>query len=160
MKKVILKLLIQAAVYLFKKYAKTIAVEERDSILTSAIGEIGSDEIRTLSSSTVKKQWQFLIDFATLVLWVRDNLPTYMLTGGELWRHEIMQDYYRKMGLSQATRSKHQDRLAVDINVFIDGVYRTDGGAHKEIAEKWKSLSPSNVSGTEWGWDYNHYQKS
>lgn len=52
--------------------------------------------------------------------------------------------------------SKHFDRLAVDFNLFIDGVYQTSTEAHKPLGDFWKFL------GGTWGGDFknkdgNHY---
>ena len=50
--------------------------------------------------------------------------------------------------------SFHYKRLAVDFNLFIDGVYQTNTRAHKSLGEYWKSI------GGSWGGDFNdgnHY---
>ena len=50
--------------------------------------------------------------------------------------------------------SFHYQRLAVDFNLFIDGVYQTDSDAHLELGEYWESI------GGTWGGrfnDGNHY---
>ena len=36
--------------------------------------------------------------------------------------------------------SLHCERLAVDFNLFIDGVYQTDSAAYRELGEFWESL--------------------
>ena len=36
--------------------------------------------------------------------------------------------------------SLHCERLAVDFNLFIDGVYQTDSEAYRELGEFWESL--------------------
>jgi len=50
--------------------------------------------------------------------------------------------------------SCHKLRLAMDLNLFKDGKYCTDGEAHKPLGEKWESM------GGSWGGrfqDANHY---
>jgi len=53
--------------------------------------------------------------------------------------------------------SNHYDRLAIDLNLFKDGVYLTDSMAHKPFGEFWESLN----SLCRWGGrfqDGNHYE--
>lgn len=103
-----------------------------------------------------KKQSVFLLNVADLIQWAFCN--GYELTGGELWRPQEMQDIYLKQGKTKVKRSKHQDRLAIDLNLFIDGKYRTANEDYKELAEYWKSLHPDNIAGYDWGWDGNHFE--
>lgn len=103
------------------------------------------------------KQSIFLYNVAKLVIYAHDVLKI-KLTGGELWRHPIMQQYYVQKKLSKTNNSKHLDRLAIDLNVFIDDQYRIDKGAYKGLAAYWKSLHEDNVSGYDWNWDYNHFE--
>lgn len=52
--------------------------------------------------------------------------------------------------------SVHQDRLAMDVNLFRDGVYLSDTESHKPLGEYWESLHPL----ARWGGkfkDGNHY---
>ena len=54
--------------------------------------------------------------------------------------------------------SKHYDRLAIDLNLFINGKYQTSTDAHTPLGEYWKSLD----SECTWGGDFrnsdgNHY---
>jgi hypothetical protein len=110
------------------------------------------------SSSTLRtKQVVFLKNVAKLITF-SSTLPGYEVTGGELWRTAEQQAIYVAKGLSKTKHSRHQDRLAIDLNVFINGVYRTDKSAYKPLAEYWKSLDPNNVSGFYWDWDYNHFE--
>ena len=51
--------------------------------------------------------------------------------------------------------SKHKRKLAIDINLFKDGVYLTSTEDHRPIGEYWQSL------GGIWGGDFNdgnHYE--
>lgn len=57
--------------------------------------------------------------------------------------------------------SLHPDRLAIDINLFKDGVYLKDTPSYNEVGAYWISLSPYN----EWGGegkrgDGNHFSRS
>lgn len=56
------------------------------------------------------------------------------------------------------TNSLHTIRLAIDLNLFINGIYQTDSAAYKEMGEYWKSLHPL----ARWGGDFkkpdgNHF---
>lgn len=52
--------------------------------------------------------------------------------------------------------STHYSRLAVDFNLFKDGVYLTDSACHAELGEYWKTLHPLARWGGDFG-DGNHY---
>ncbi len=106
--------------------------------------------------SLQKKQSIFLINVAKLILWANDQ--GYELTGGELHRSKEQQQIYLQTGKSKVAHSKHQDRLAIDLNLFINGVYQTSKEAYRPIAKKWKSLHPNNRAGYDWGWDANHIE--
>lgn len=47
--------------------------------------------------------------------------------------------------------SLHTAKLAIDINVFKDGVWLTEGEQFKELGEYWESLSPR----CNWGGRFN-----
>lgn len=60
-------------------------------------------------------------------------------------------------------RSLHTDRLAIDINLFKDGIYITDDTGHKDLGAWWKTLGDHY----KWGGnivhpraDPNHYSMS
>jgi hypothetical protein len=97
----------------------------------------------------------FLQNVAKLILWAFDN--GYELTGGELQRTEEQQEVYVLEGKSKTMDSDHLKRLAIDLNLFIDGVYKTDRESYKPLADFWKGLHSNNVAGYDWGWDANHF---
>lgn len=103
-----------------------------------------------------EKQSTFIKNVAKLIIWAFEQ--GYELTAGELFRTEEQQQLYLKSGKSKAQRSRHQDRLAIDLNLFIDGVYKTDKESYKPLAEYWKSLNQDNVAGYDFGWDANHFE--
>jgi len=53
--------------------------------------------------------------------------------------------------------SAHKNRLAIDLNLFRDGVYLTSSADHKKLGKYWKKM------GGTWGGDFkpgadgNHY---
>ncbi len=96
--------------------------------------------------SLVQEQWAFLQDMAKLIQFIRSMGMT--ATGGELWRHEIMQEFYLKKGLTKAKRSKHQDRLAIDLN-FIEGGKIIE--CPESVGKYWEVLNvKQNVWGGRW----------
>ncbi len=79
-------------------------------------------------------------------------------TIGQAWRTIEQQEIYIKQGLSKSRSSKHLEKLAIDLNLFISGKYKIDRESYKEIGEFWKSLDPECIWGGDWGWDANHFQ--
>lgn len=58
---------------------------------------------------------------------------------------------------SGIANSLHCKRLAIDLNLFKDGVYLTKTSDHKRLGAYWESLDESNCWGGSWGEDGNHY---
>jgi len=52
------------------------------------------------------------------------------------------------------SNSLHILRLAIDLHLYINGVYQTDSEAHKPLGTFWKSLSPDH----RWGGDFKDAQ--
>jgi D-alanyl-D-alanine carboxypeptidase-like protein len=90
----------------------------------------------------------------------------YGVTLGEAWRTPEQAALNAKkldasgnpVGIST---SLHMERLAIDLNLFKDGVYITDDEGHRELGAWWKSLGPRY----KWGGDFkrqdpNHYSIS
>lgn len=55
--------------------------------------------------------------------------------------------------------SQHYKRLAIDLNLFIDGVYQTTTEAHNELGEWWENQHQR----ARWGGNFtrkdgNHYE--
>lgn len=106
-------------------------------------------------SSLLEKQLLFTQNVAKLIEWAYAN--GYGLTFGEAWRtpEQAALNAKRRTGIAG---SLHQTRLAVDFNLFKDGVFLTATAAHKPLGDYWKSLDPMN----RWGGDFtrpdgNHY---
>jgi hypothetical protein len=89
-------------------------------------------------------------DLSWLISYAMEN--DYKLTGGELYRTEQQHNWNKKKGLTQVSRSKHQDRLAIDVNLFIDGKLITDKEhpAWQDLGEYWEGMSKHNVWGGRW----------
>lgn len=81
----------------------------------------------------------------------------YDLTLGEAYRSPEEARRLAKLGKGIAA-SVHTDRLAIDLNLFKDGVYLTTTEGHREFGEYWETLHPL----CRWGGhfkkpDGNHY---
>lgn len=96
------------------------------------------------------KQWLFLQDIAGLIQYA--EAQGYKLTAGEMWRTDYQHKHNLETGLSKAKRSAHQDRLAFDINLFVNGDLINDKNhpAFKDLGKYWKDLCSNNV----WGGDF------
>lgn len=84
----------------------------------------------------------------------------YELTFAEAYRTPEQAALNAKTGAG-ISNSLHTKRLAVDMNLFIDGVYQTQSEAYKPLGEYWKSLDPDCA----WGGDFsrpdgNHFSLS
>lgn len=96
-----------------------------------------------------EKQGIFLLNVAKLIQWV--NEQDQWVTGGELHRPDELQKIYVESGKSKTLDGQHPKRLAIDLNLFIEGVYRSDTEAYKPLGQFWVSLHPDN----RWGGDWN-----
>lgn len=105
-------------------------------------------------------QFEFLKDLAILIQYA-ERLG-FELTGGELERKKEMQDIYFKDGRSKTLDSLHLKKLAIDLNLFIAGVYQTSSEAYRVLGLFWESLSPYN----RWGGNFttikdgNHFERN
>lgn len=93
-----------------------------------------------------KKQSRFVESVAFLIVFAK--LKGYELTFGDAYRDP-------RCGYGHP-ESLHQIRLAVDFNLFREGVYLTSTEDHRPLGEFWESLG----HGHRWGGrfaDGNHY---
>jgi len=103
-----------------------------------------------------EKQSVFAQNIAKLIIWAYEQ--GYELTVGEFLRTPEQQEIYVKTGKSKTSNSRHLVKLAADLNLFIDGDYKTDKESYKPLADYWKSLDPANVAGYDWKFDANHFE--
>lgn len=96
----------------------------------------------------VKEQNIFLDDVALLTLYAKRKGVT--LTYGEAYRTEEQQKLHLKNGKTKAKHSKHEDRLAVDFNFFIDGKLTYDKSDVQILGDFWESLDDKN----RWGGNF------
>ena len=110
------------------------------------------------------KQFEFLKALNLLILWCAEE--GYKITGGELWRTNEMQAIYFADGRSKKRYSKHQARLAQDLNRIVGGKLATSE-EYRAMGEFWESLGgiwggrygvKKADYGIKVGWDANHFE--
>jgi len=105
------------------------------------------------------QQQEFSKYVGQLLAWIYTH-PGWGVTLGEAFRTQHQQEEYFLTGKSKTMNSTHLQRLAIDLNFFVDGVYKTDTKDYKELGEYWKNLSPK----CKWGGDFktlkdgNHFE--
>lgn len=85
----------------------------------------------------------------------------YQVTYGEFFRPISVARSYGQQGIG-ISNSLHTKRLAVDLNLFVDGKFATDSEAHRPLAELWlQTGAPFGVVPTAGVYfakpDGNHY---
>lgn len=112
-------------------------------------------------SALAEAQQEFAVDVARLILEARRL--GYGVTLGEAWRNPALQPYYVEAGLSWTMNSRHADRLAIDLNLFVDGAYARDEELYAPLGEFWEALHPGQ---NKWGVgsgrprrDANHFER-
>lgn len=105
-----------------------------------------------------QKQRKFTLLVSRLIQWAYDN--GYELTFGEAYRTPEQAALNAQRG-SGIANSLHTSRLAVDMNLFIEGVYQTTSEAYRPLGDFWKTLDPDCA----WGGDFsrpdgNHFSLS
>ena len=98
------------------------------------------------------EQWEFLQDVVKLIEYANDL--GYKLTGGELYRTRYQQKEYMRTGRSKTMRSYHLKRLAIDLNVFVDGDLTWDFNDIEPLGIFWESLNPKN----RWGGHFRNFK--
>lgn len=84
----------------------------------------------------------------------------YGVTFGEAYRTPEQAKLNAASG-SGIANSLHTERLAIDLNLFKDGAYITDGQGHRDLGAWWKTLGPRYRFGGDFKRaDWNHYSIS
>jgi hypothetical protein len=111
-----------------------------------------SDKVTTsLEGEAVDAQAKFTTDVAQLIQYA-DSLG-YKLTFGEAHRTRYQQRHNIVIGVSQTYNSNHLRRKAVDFNLFIDSLYKSDKESYRDLGDYWETLDPRNV----WGGRYKSF---
>jgi hypothetical protein len=108
--------------------------------------------------STRQQQSEFVRLVAKLIEFADANGME--LTFGECWRtpEQAARNAQTGAGISN---SLHIERLAIDLNLFVGGVFIDSSEGHRRLGEYWKTLDPR----CRWGGDFrrpdgNHYSYS
>lgn len=101
-----------------------------------------------------EKQQLFAVRIANLIHWA--DSKGYRLTFGEAYRTPEQAALNAKKG-SGISNSLHTQRLAVDFNLFINGVYQTQTEAYRPLGEYWESLGGSWGGRFKSNPDGNHF---
>lgn len=101
-----------------------------------------------------QKQRKFTRMIADLINYAYSN--GYELTFGDAYRDPRVHGQVGQKKSYSSANSLHKERLAVDFNLFKDGVYLTRTEDHRPLGEYWESI------GGTWGGrfsspDGNHY---
>jgi len=96
-----------------------------------------------------EKQRLFSKCLEALLRHIHDNLE-YEVTFGEVYRTKYQQEEYMRLGKSWTMNSKHLERRAVDLNLFIGGRYQMKHDAYIPLGEYWKTLHEKCVWGGDW----------
>lgn len=106
------------------------------------------------------RQKQSIFLYLSLQLMERALELGYELTYGETYRSKEEAKRLADLDIG-SLNSLHTVRLAIDLNLFKDGVYQRTTEAHRPLGEFWESLSNSAMGikccwGGRFG-DGNHY---
>lgn len=97
-----------------------------------------------IMESLSEKQQRFSFLVGQLLLWVGNR--GWGVTFGEAYRTPEQAALNAQKGTGIAN-SLHTKRLAIDLNLFKDGVYKTNSEDYKEMGEYWESLDTDCVWG-------------
>ena len=100
------------------------------------------------------KQKRFTRHIASLISWAYQQ--GYALTVGDAYRDPRVFGMVGVMKGYGRARSLHKSRLAMDLNLFIDGEYMEDSESYRPLGEYWESLDADNVWGGRFN-DGNHF---
>jgi hypothetical protein len=101
-------------------------------------------------------QQVFTRNIALLILYTYEQ--DYALTFGEAWRPPEMVAIYAQDGRGSGN-SLHPARLAIDFNLFKDGIWQTGESGHDALGAYWETLHSMNIWGGHFKRrDFNHYE--
>ena len=101
-----------------------------------------------------EKQRLFSKLLADLIQWAYKK--GFEVTMGECFRTPEQAALNAQKGTGIAN-SLHTKRLAVDLNLFVEGQYQPTTEAHRPLGEYWESLNPRCRWGGRFN-DGNHYE--
>ena len=114
-------------------------------------------------SELSEKQRRMPLHIAELVVWANQQ-PGVELAFGDAYRDVRIHGNIGVKKLYGHKNSCHKLRLAVDLILFIDGVYQTTTEAYAFLGEKWESIAPDCrwggrfADGTHFSITYNGFK--
>jgi hypothetical protein len=96
-------------------------------------------------------QWKFLKNLCELFTEIEQR--GFIATGGELYRTIEQQKIYFDSGKSKTMDSNHLKRLAIDLNIFKDGVLIYDKDILQPLGDYWEGLDENN----RWGGNFKGF---
>jgi hypothetical protein len=97
----------------------------------------------------VQQQFEFLMDTMKLLAFIISQ--GFVVTYGEVFRTIEQQQIYFNTGRSKTMNSRHLERMAIDLNFFLNGKVVNNPETLAPIGRYWMSLNPKN----RWGGDWN-----
>ena len=96
--------------------------------------------------------------FAKLVARLIDRAHElgFEVTLGDAYRDPRVHGEWGAKKSYSAAKSVHKQRLAIDLNLFKNGVYLTNSSDHRPLGEWWEKQAPDCRWGGRWN-DGNHY---
>lgn len=111
--------------------------------------------MRSETMTLGEKQRRFAELVGKLILWAYGE--GYELTFGECYRTPEQAALNARSGAG-ISNSLHTKRLAIDVNLFVEGVYQTSSEAYRPLGDYWKTLDPEAAWGGDFGKpDGNHF---
>ena len=105
------------------------------------------------------EQSAFAKDTVKLYVFIENNGAEF--TYGEAQRTIDQQEIYVKSGKSKTMKSYHLQKLAVDLNIFKDGIWFQKKDELQVYGDFWESLNPLNQWGGNWSfYDAPHFQRT
>lgn len=113
-------------------------------------------------------QFEFTKDIGLLIAFIYES--GFTASGGEWWRSLETQKLHFDAGRSKTMKSNHLNRLALDLNFFLNGkslllgktgeMLIKDINLLKPIGAYWMSLNPNNKWGADWNKNYDVLDES
>jgi hypothetical protein len=96
-----------------------------------------------------QKQERFSRDVSLLLAFIYVKTD-FEIRFGEAQRHALIQKHYLDTGRSKTMKSRHLDKLAVDLFFSRNGEMIWGKDELQLIGDYWESLSPENSWGGNW----------
>jgi hypothetical protein len=94
------------------------------------------------------KQRLFMRLLGEFLVWIYQQ-PGLALAGGQLLRTQAEANANAASGAG-ISNSLHLKALAIDLSLFVNGVYQKDSAAYQKLGDKWKSMHEL----CRWGGDF------